>query len=65
MKKIFLIVIAFLSIGICDIYSQVIKMEHGANLTWMDGGGYTKEKRSLFFYVGLRLFRKRLVYAIQ
>lgn len=35
MKKIFLIVIAFLSIGICDMYSQVIKMEHGANLTWM------------------------------
>ena len=27
MKKIFLIVITFLSIGICDIYSQVIKME--------------------------------------
>jgi hypothetical protein len=52
MKKIFLIVIAFLSIGICDMYSQVIKMEHGANLTWMDGGGLTKKNLSYSFMVG-------------
>lgn len=52
MKKIVLVVIAFLSIGICDMYSQVIKMEHGANLTWMDGGGLTKKNLSYSFMIG-------------
>lgn len=58
MKKIFLIVIAFLSIGICDMYSQVIKMEHGANLTWMDGGGYAKKRGAYSFMLGCDYLEK-------
>ena len=58
MKKIFLIVITFLSIGICDIYSQVIKMENGANLTWMDGGGYTKKRGAYSFMLGCDYLEK-------
>ena len=58
MKKIFLIVIAFLSIGICDIYSQVIKMENGANLTWMDGGCYTKKRGAYSFMLGCDYLEK-------
>lgn len=58
MKKIFLIVIAFLSIGICDMYSQVIKMEHGANITWMDGGGYAKKRGAYSFMLGCDYLEK-------
>ena len=58
MKKIFLIVIAFLSIGICDMYSQVIKMEHGANLIWMDGGGYAKKRGAYSFMLGCDYLEK-------
>ena len=58
MKKIFLIVITFLFIGICDMYSQVIKMEHGANLTWMDGGGYAKKRGAYSFMLGCDYLEK-------
>ena len=52
MRKIILIIVAFLSMGVRDVYSQVIKMEHRANLTWMDGGGFTKKNPSYSFMVG-------------
>lgn len=52
MKKIVLIVFAFLLVGVGEMYSQVIKMEHGANLTWMDGGGLTKKNLSYSFMLG-------------
>lgn len=58
MKKIVLIVFAFLLMGIGDAYSQVIKMEHGANMTWMDGGGYTKKKGAYSFILGCDYLEK-------
>lgn len=52
MKKIVLIVFAFLSIGIIDVYSQVIKMEHGASFSWMNKDVFDETRPSYMFMLG-------------
>lgn len=52
MKKIVLIVFAFLLMGIGDAYSQVIKMEHGFSYSNMNKGVFDEMQPSYLFMLG-------------
>ena len=56
MKKIVLLVFALLTVGVNDSFSQVIKLEHGLNFTWMKGDDLYEKRPTYSVMLGCDYF---------